>query len=430
MNVFDAKKLTPDFWNVINRYDYKRVTADEIVKEGFLGNELVYACVSSLARACASTPIKLMNGEDVVQANDPVFNMFYDNWNSKQGKNEAMYQLFINLFLHGKAYTLKKSEMVGFETNELWVLPTQAVEPSQENVSYFESTPYYKFTDQTTIHKYFTEELIILEYYDPSTLDDNQSGLSPLQSVWNTIGASNNRAIAEKAMLKNRGISGLISPKATSGDAGALGFSNSVMEVVRKAFVGITGGAEKFNKVEVVEQAVDFTQLGMDAGDMKTIEMQLPHVRSICRALNLPSQLFGDYQSNTYSNYKEANKAFYTNAVIPNVKHFINQFEKDLFNNINALTGQSYYLEISVEEIPQLKTDQDKLRTSVLAQLEKNLITKKEARETLGLSAEMEEESLQGFELLRSVSPLLANNIFNGLNEEDKAKILKEIGLI
>ena len=60
MNVFDAKKLTPDFWNVINGYDYKRVSADEIVKEGFLGNELVYACVSSLARACASTPIKLM----------------------------------------------------------------------------------------------------------------------------------------------------------------------------------------------------------------------------------------------------------------------------------------------------------------------------------------------------------------------------------
>ena len=363
MNVFDAKKLTPDFWNVINGYDYKRVSADEIVTEGFLGNELVYACVSSLARACASTPIKLMNGEDVVQANDPVFNMFYDNWNSKQGKNEAMYQLFINLFLHGKAYTLKKSEMVGFETNELWVLPTQAVEPSQENVSYFESTPYYKFTDQTTIHKYYTEELIILEYYDPSTLDDNQSGLSPLQSVWNTIGASNNRAIAEKAMLKNRGISGLISPKATSGDAGALGFSNSVMEVVRKAFVGITGGAEKFNKVEVVEQAVDFTQLGMDAGDMKTIEMQLPHVRSICRALNLPSQLFGDYQSNTYSNYKEANKVFYTEAVLPNVKHFINQFEKDLFNNINALTGQSYYLRIAEEDIPALmRTKADVLK--------------------------------------------------------------------
>ena len=164
-------------------------------------------------------------------------------------------------------------------------------------------------------------------------------------------------------MLKNRGISGLISPKAASGDAGALGFSKTVMDVVRKAFVGITGGADKFNKVEVVEQAVDFTQLGMNANDMKIIETQLPHIRSVCRALNLPSQLFGDYQSNTYSNYKEANRAFQINAVLPNVKHFINQFDKKLFNNINILTGQNYYLEIAKDEIEALaRTKADVLR--------------------------------------------------------------------
>jgi phage portal protein BeeE len=196
-----------------------------------------------------------------------------------------MYQLFVNLFLHGKAYTLKKSEMIGFETNELWILPTQQVTPAQETVSYFEDVP-YTFSDNTNLKKYFTEELIILEYYDPSQLQEQQSGLSPLQGVWDIVNASNNRATAEKAMLENRGISGLISPKAASGDAGALGFSNSVMEVVRKAFVGLTGGADKFNKVEVVEQAVDFTQLGMNANDMKIIEMQLPHIRSVCRALN------------------------------------------------------------------------------------------------------------------------------------------------
>jgi HK97 family phage portal protein len=369
MNIFANKTNTPQFWNVNSAYNYKRVTADEIVKEGFLGNELVYACVSSLAHACATTPLKLMNGEDVVPMQDPVYQMFFNEWNSKQGKNEAMYQLFVNLFLHGKSYTLKKSEMVGFETNELWVLPTQEVEPSMENVSYFEDVPYYKFSDNTRIHKYFTEELIILEYYDPSQIQAQQSGLSPIQSVWEVVKASNNRATAEGAMLKNRGIAGLISPKAASGDAGALGFSNSVMEVVRKAFVGITGGADKFNKVEVVEQAVDFTQLGMDSNDLKLIESQIPHVRSVCRALNLPSQLFGDFQSNTYSNYKEANKAMWTNAVIPNVKTFINQFQKDLFNNINAITGQEYHLKIATEDILAL----NKTKTDILREIPNNI---------------------------------------------------------
>jgi HK97 family phage portal protein len=363
MNIFDSTTTTPDFFKIINGYQFNRVTADEIVKEGFLGNELVYACVSSLAQACATTPLKLMNGDDVVPDQDPIYQMFFNDWNSKYGKVESMYQLFINLFLHGKAYTLKKSEMVGFETNELWVLPTQEVEPSQANISFFDDVAYYKFTDQTTIHKYFTEELIILEYYDPSILQPEQLGLSPLQPVWETVMASNNRATAEKAMLKNRGIAGLISPKASSGDAGALGFSNKVMEVVRKAFVGITGGADKFNKVEVVEQAVDFTQLGMNANDLKIIETQLPQLRAVCRALNLPPQIFGDFQSSQYANYKEANKAMYTNAVIPNVKQFINQFQKDLFTSVNAITGQNYSLRIATEDILALnKTKADILR--------------------------------------------------------------------
>ena len=43
MNVFEKSTTTPEFWNVINGYNYKKATSDEIVKEGFLGNELVYA---------------------------------------------------------------------------------------------------------------------------------------------------------------------------------------------------------------------------------------------------------------------------------------------------------------------------------------------------------------------------------------------------
>lgn len=358
MSVFSTKKnIVPDWWNVNTAYNFNRATADEIVKEGFLGNELVYACVSTLARACSVFPTVLMDGDNIVtDINDPVYKLYFGNWNTKQGKNEAMYQLFVNLFLHGKSHVLKESESIGLETTELWALPTQAVTPSQERVGYFESVPFYTFNDGVKQYKYFPSELITLEYYDPSTLQDNQLGLSPLQAVWEVVNASNNRATAEKAMLENRGISGLLSPKASSGDAGALGFSKGVMEVVRKAFVGLTGGAEKFNKIEVVEQAVDFTQLGMNANDMKVIEMQLPHIRSVCRALNLPSQKFGDYQSSQYANYVEADRVFYTGAVMPNVELFLNQFQKDCLNHINMVSGKDYHVELDPERVEELQT--------------------------------------------------------------------------
>lgn len=427
MNIFADKTKTPDFWNVINGYNYKRATADEIVKEGFLGNEDVYATVSRYARLCATTPLQLMNGDELADKNDDAYKLFFENWNSKQGKNEAMYQLFLELFLQGKCTTLKQSQIIGFETNELWVLPTRAVTPSQDRTGYFDMPSFYTFTDNTTSYKYYPEQLIIIEYYDPSTMQEQQLGLSPLQSAWNTVGSSNNRSTAEKTMLENRGVAGFISPKDTKD---GLGFTNTAFDYVRKAFAALTGGADKFNKVEVLEQAAEFTQLGLNANDLKIVEMRLNHVRAICNAYGLPSLLFNDYQSRTHANYKEAMKALYTDAVIPQVELFIGQFQKHLFDNINALTGNNYWLKINLGEIEPLKADQEKLRAGVLSQYEKNLITKKEARELLGFSAEMESEDLQGTELLRSLSPLLANNIINLLSEEDRNRLIDEMGLI
>ena len=88
MDVFSTKKnIVPDWWNVNAAYNFKRATADEIVKEGFLGNELVYACVSTLARACSVFPTVLMDGDnEVIDVNDPVYKLYFGNWNTKQGK--------------------------------------------------------------------------------------------------------------------------------------------------------------------------------------------------------------------------------------------------------------------------------------------------------------------------------------------------------
>jgi HK97 family phage portal protein len=429
MNIFEKKTTQPQFWNVNTSYNYKRATADEIVRDGYLGNEDVYSCVSRFARLCANTPLQLMNGDDLVPVQDEVYKLFFDSWNTKQGKNEAMYQLFVELFLHGKATILKQAEVVGFQPSELWVLPTQAVTPSQVRVGYFDKPPFYTFVDNTKSYKYFSEELIIIEYFDPSTLQEQQQGMSPLQGVWNTVSSSNNRSEAEKSMLQNRGVSGFISPKTNAGGDG-LGFTNQALKVVREAFAALTGGSDKFNKVEVLEQSAEFTQLGLNANDLKIVEMRLNHVRAICNSYGLPSLLFNDYQSRTHANYKEAMKALYTDAKIPQVELFIIQFQKHLFEQINLLAGEKYWLKIDLGKIEPLKADQEKLRAGVLAQYEKNLITKKEARTLLGFSAEMEEEDLEGTELLRSLSPLLANNIIGLLSEEDRNRLIEEMGLI
>ena len=357
MNVFAKKTQTPEFWNVINGYNFERVTAEEIVKQGFVGNELVYSCVSTFARACSVFPVTLMDGDNkVTDVNDDAYKLYYGAWNPKQGKKEAQYQVYLNLFLHGKSTTLKKSESIGFATTELWPLPTQAVTPAQQRLGYFEKPPFYTFNDGVKQYKYFPEELIIVEYHDPSQIQEGQSGLSPIQPVWNTVKASNNRATAEGALFENRGIAGFISPKAASGDAGMVGFRNGVIDRVRASFADLIGGAKKFGRVEVLEGAAEFTQLGLNGVDMQIIQSQLPQLRSVCRVLNLPPQKFGDYESSQYANYIEADRVFYTGAVIPNVEHFNDQFQKDCLDDLNKLTGKNYNLKLDEERLEELNT--------------------------------------------------------------------------
>jgi HK97 family phage portal protein len=390
MNIFKTDNIKQGFIGLNTPFIGKRIAQEKLLRDGFLSNEDVFAVVSRLSRLCANTPIVLMNGDDVVPDTDEIYKRFYDNWNAKFGLKESLYQYYINLLLFGVAYIYDKSETLGFIGDEQWILPSQNVTPSTYTNSLFDEPRYYQFNDGAKTLNILPEQLIITRYYDPSLY--NNEGISPLQSVWKTVESSNNRATAESSMLENRGISGFISPKATSGDSAMIGFSSKVMEVVRAAFANLTGGAKKFNKVEVIESAADFTQLGMDANDMKIIEMRLNHVRSICNTYGVPSLLFNDYQSRTHANYENAMKAMYTDAVLPNVELFKNQYEKKYLNKLNLFTGQKYWLRIAVEEIEALnKTVADILRelpNNITAAL-LNEMTTEEKREliiTLGLN--------------------------------------------
>lgn len=390
MNVFKLADTTTGFIGLNTPFIGKRISHEQILRDGFLSNDDVFSIVSRLSRLCANTPIKLMNGEEVVTDTDPIYNRFYDNWNSKYGLKESLYQYYTNLLLFGVSYIYDKSDTIGFVSDEQWILPSQNVTPSSYTNRLFDEPRYYQFNDGSKTLNILPEQLIITRYYDPSLY--NNQGLSPLQSVWKTVESSNNRASAESSMLENRGISGFISPKATTGDSAMIGFSNPVMELVRSMFSKLSGGAKKFNKVEVIESPADFTQLGMDANDMKIIEMRLNHVRAICNSYGVPSLLFNDYQSRTHANYENAMKAMYTDAVLPNVELFKNQYEKKFLNKLNLFTGQKYWLKIALEEIESLnKTVSDILKSlpnNITAAL-LNEMTSEEKREliiTLGLN--------------------------------------------
>lgn len=384
----EVKNGTSSFYSLTDSPTYNKIGNDKLLKEGWRSNEDVYAICSRLATLVSSLPVKLMDGDELVSESDPMFLKFYDNWNQKRGLVGELYLIVLNQLIYGRSYIYKKSDIVGFAPNELWTLNTSQITPSTKSYSYFENPDYYTLFNGSKSVKLYPEELIITDNLSLET-DYESQFISPLQASWSSVVSSNNRANAEKVMLENRGIAGFISPKATSGDNGLIGFMDNTMDAIRSAFAKLTGGSKKFNKVELIQQAAEFTQLGMSAGDLKIIEMRLNHVRSICNAYGVPSLLFNDYQSRTHANYKEALKSMYTDAVIPLFKKWKQQFEKQYLNDVNKMLGKSYYLKLDMSEIEALNRSVADVFTGLNPQIANRMMDNMSAEEIREIMLEL-----------------------------------------
>jgi len=365
-NFFDNLKIKSihDFIPINDGFGFKRIDQTKIVNEGYASNQDVYAVVTKLASICADMPIIVKNnGIEVTPQTDDFANFFYNRWNGDAGSKQGLNALYTNLFLFGLAYDYTPMESIGFLPSEQWVLPTQRVEPVvSASDSFFQKPIKYKFYDNAATQKYILpEELVIIKYYDPTNYDNRNDGLSPLQSVWSTVEAENQRGAAEASMLKNKGIAGFLSPEHSKESYGLIGKAADAARAVAKKLMG---GADKFNTVEVIEQPVKYTPIGSNATDMKIIEGRQPHLRDICNAYGgVSSMLFNDPSSRTHANYGEAKKSLYTDFVIPQTNLFIDQYSRGLIERVNEATSSRYTLEIDLEAIEVLQADKDEPNT-------------------------------------------------------------------
>jgi len=103
-------------------------------------------------------------------------------------------------------------------------------------------------------------------------------------------------------------------------------------------------------------------------------------------------------------------------VIIPDFQEPLLRF----FNKLIELAG--FKFTISVNQLNSL-TLIDKISPN-------EVLTINEQRGLLGFKPETDEEKLTGSEVIRNLSPLLANNILGLLTEEQRNKLLLDMGLI
>ncbi len=219
-------------------------------------------------------------------------------------------QLLIYLLGNGNSY-LHGEELNGI-IQEVDVLPSASVEAITSQ-NFFLPNVNYKFEFGVNKRTFDKDQLEHIMLFNPSYTDVKESfnGLSAFEVAANVIEVGNDRWEADAHLLKNRGIAGMIT------DSSQRPMSPEESKAVQESFDRDNSGTNKFGKIKVTNKDLRYIQMGMSSTDLELVKKGVITLRAMCNVFGLDSSLFNDPANKTFNNRKEAEKAMYTNAIIP-----------------------------------------------------------------------------------------------------------------
>ncbi len=375
----EPNKLFEGFQYGFGAYQYGSKNATKYINKGYVENIDVNAVISRIAEAVGSINwvVKEKKGEEIEINTSSRLNELLkkpnnlQSWSEFQESVSIMYNTTGNIYING-------TEAVGFSGfAEISVLPSQITTPITGN----SITPVkgYQLNGSHTIE--FTEEEVLhIKRYDPR-LEAFSSfvGLSPLESAILAYTSSTEKWEAMASILKNRGAMGIV----TSKEGRGLTAENS--KELETLYKSRYGGGAKFGTPMFTNASLEFIPMGMSAEDLKLMDQGVISLRAICNIFKVDSSLFNDPANKTFNNRKEAQKAFYTDCIIPFLNKLKESYNSFLTPSYSEAENAELFLDYDLTKIEALQEDyNEKAKTSGIL-IDSGIISQNEARVSLGL---------------------------------------------
>ena len=328
-------------------------------EEGYITSSDVYAVVSKIAKNGKTIDwnLKLNKGGIVEDVTDGELFDLIHNPNPSQTREEFVELALLYLLLSGEVFEQNHTEAIGFEGE---ISSVSLINPQLLDLKVIESSGYYKLDEYLLKGRkqpLDEDSITHLKYANP-TLEGvkNLRGLSPLIAGYLTLKGLNNNQEANAKILENQGAAGILSNESENV------LTASEREQSQNVLDKLLAGVRNFGKVIQSSAKVKFTRLGLDPTQLKIIESKLLKFRDLCSIYDVKSILFNDPVNASFNNLTNAEKQFWTNAVIPNTQLIVNMFTKGVVEEFNKdLNGNDkYFIELDVESIAALQSDKKK----------------------------------------------------------------------
>jgi len=329
---------------------------DKLITEGFERNAQAYSIIRKISETGSDVPWipKEIKADGTLEdVKDGRFVDFVMQPNPEQTQKDFKEESFTYMLTTGDLFW-QPLESVGFGISELKTWPSQLIEVLSTQASPL-TVSGYQFELGRQKESFSTDELIHLQYINPTTRGiESLRGLSPLAAAWLALSGDNQRAEAQDAMLKNRGIAGIF----TSEDEYPL--DRDEQKEQQRILDSQIGGASKFNKVIAGRGKGKFIQMGMSSTDLEILKTAIQNLRMLCNVYGAPSELFNDPANKTFANQKAALKSFYENSVLPLDRRVLSKYNSTVVQDWSKRDNKNYTVVQDLEHIGALHEDEDK----------------------------------------------------------------------
>ncbi|MBO9435416.1 phage portal protein [Ruegeria sp. R13_0] len=330
-------------WQTSGRVAWSPRDAVSLTRTGFSGNPVGFRSVKLIAEAAAALPLVLQDQAQRYDAH-PILSLMRRP-NAAQGRAELMEALFGQLLLSGNAYVeaVQTDESLPVElhvlrSDRMSVVPGADGWPKA-----------YDYAVGGKKHRFAAENICHIKSFHPQ---DDHYGFSPMQAAAMAIDVHNSASRWSKSLLDNAARpSGALVWKGDGHGVMAEDQFRRLSDEIEQNY----RGARNAGRPMVLEGGLDWKPMGFSPSDMEFQKTKEAAAREIALAFGVPPMLLGIQGDATYSNYQEANRAFYRLTVLPLVTRVAAAVSEWLV----GFTGEDLMLKPDLDQVPALSAERD-----------------------------------------------------------------------
>ena len=290
-----------------------------LTREGYERNAVCHRCVRMVAEAAASVPWLVYEGRE--EAIDHPLISLIERPNPLDTSASFIEAICANLLLYGNAYI--ESVLIDEELRELYALrpDRMSIEAGRNG---WPAAFIYRALGQEARYEMRgegIEPILHIKFFNP--LDDYY-GFPPLAAAQVALDTHNAASFWNKALLDNSA-----RPSGALVYAGPEGahLTDEQFSRLKEELEENFSGATNAGRPLLLEGGLDWKALSLSPKDMDFTESKAGAAREIALAFGVPPLLLGLPGDNTFSNYAEANRAFWRQTVLPLVARVQKSFQ-------------------------------------------------------------------------------------------------------